>query len=47
LDESTPLARLISKLEAKRFVTPPIARDKLDELRLKIREFRQSPGLLD
>ena len=47
LDESTPLARLISKLEAKRFVTPPIARDKLDVLRLKIREFRQSPGLLD
>lgn len=47
LDESTPLARLISKLEAKRFVTPPIARDKLDVLRLKIRDFRQSPGLLD
>ena len=47
LDESTPLARLISKLEAKRFVTPLIARDKLDVLRLKIREFRQSPGLLD
>ena len=47
LDESTPLARLISKLEARRFVTPPIARDKLDELRFKIREFRQSLGLLD
>ena len=47
LDESTPLARLISKLEAKRFVTPPIARDKLDVLRLKIRAFRQSPGLSD
>ena len=47
LDESTPLARLISKLEAKKLVTPPIARDKLDELRLKIREFRQSPRLLN
>ena len=47
LDESTPLARLISKLEAKKLVTPPTARDKLDELRLKIREFRQSPRLLN
>ena len=47
LDESTPLARLISKLEAKKLVTPPIARDKLDDLRLKIREFRKSPRLLN
>ena len=47
LDESSPLARLISKLEAKKLVTPPIARDKLDELRLKIRELRQSPRLLN
>jgi len=47
LEESTPLARLISKLEANKPVTPPIAREKLEELRVKIRGFRQSPGPLN
>ena len=47
LDESTPLARLISKLEAKKLVTPPIAREKLEELRIGIRDFRQSPRVLN
>ena len=47
LDEATPLARLISNLEAKRLATPPVAKEKLGELRLKIRELRQSPRFLN